>query len=135
MPARKIVLHFPSQLVDKPLIYRLSKDFNLVFNILKASVMPDEAGLMVLELEGEKEEIEKALRYLEKEGVKIQNLSQDVSRDDQKCVSCGVCVPICPVFAFEVKPGTMEVAFNKEKCIACELCINICPYKAMEVKF
>ncbi|UCC96223.1 MAG: NIL domain-containing protein, partial [Candidatus Omnitrophota bacterium] len=49
MYAQKIVLHFPSNLVDKPIIYKLSKDFDLEFNILKAFVNPKEEGLMVLE--------------------------------------------------------------------------------------
>ena len=60
MYSQKIVLHFPSNLVDKPIIYKLSKDFDLEFNILKASVNPDEEGLMVLELKGDKKEYDRA---------------------------------------------------------------------------
>ena len=46
----KVVIHFPRDLVNKPIICRLVKDFDLEFNVLKAEVNPDEEGLMVLEL-------------------------------------------------------------------------------------
>ena len=34
--------------------------------------------------------------------------SRCVMRDDDKCVSCGICVPQCPVSALVVDPDTME---------------------------
>ena len=50
--SKRIVLHFPRRLVEQPIICRLARDFNLEFNILKASVTPKEEGLLVLELSG-----------------------------------------------------------------------------------
>jgi len=134
MYSQRIVLNFPSNLVDKPIIYKLTKDFNLEFNILKAYVNPKEEGLMVLELKGEKLEYDKALNYLKKEKVKIQTLSKDVTRDDEKCVHCGLCVGVCPTGALATEPESMEVIFNNEKCIACGMCVKVCPYAAMEIK-
>ncbi|MCK4912607.1 MAG: NIL domain-containing protein, partial [Candidatus Omnitrophica bacterium] len=64
MYSQKIVLRFPFALVDKPIIYKLTKDFNLEFNILKAVVNPEEEGVMVLELKGDEEEYKKAIKYL-----------------------------------------------------------------------
>ena len=48
--SKRIVLHFPRRLVEQPVIYRLVKDYNLEFNILKALITlePEEEGLMVL---------------------------------------------------------------------------------------
>ncbi|MBU0709826.1 MAG: 4Fe-4S binding protein [Candidatus Omnitrophica bacterium] len=135
MTSKKIVLHFPHRLVDQPIVYKLVKDFNLSFNILKASVTPQEQGLMVLELVGEKENFKKGIKFLESCGVKIQPLSQDVRRNESKCTDCGVCVPICPTAALEVDLKTRKVHFHNKKCIACELCIKICPTRAMEVHF
>ena len=34
MKKKRIVLHFPHKLIDKPIAYNLVKDYNLVFNIL-----------------------------------------------------------------------------------------------------
>lgn len=135
MTSRRIVLHFPRRLVDQPIIYGLVKEFGLKFNILKAHVTPDEEGLMVLELSGKKESFTKGLEYLESCGVKIQPLSQDVTRNEERCTHCGVCVPICPTAALVTDPQTRKVIFHNDKCIACELCVKICPTRAMEVHF
>lgn len=135
MYSQKIVLHFPSNLVDKPIIYKLSQDFNLEFNILKAYVNPKEEGLMILELKGEKKEYDKALQYLKREAVTIQTLSKDVTCDKEKCVHCGLCIGVCPVGAFEVEATSREIIFNQDKCIACGLCVKVCPYRAMTIKF
>ena len=135
MISKKIVLHFPHRLVDQPIVYKLVKDFDLQFNILKAFVTPKEEGLMVLELSGKKENYAKGIEYLQSCGVKIQPLSQDVARDDKKCTNCGVCVPICPTGALLVDPKTRKVHFDAKRCIACELCVRICPPRAMEVRF
>jgi len=132
---KKIVLHFPPRLVDQPIVYKLVKDFDLQFNILKASVTPPEEGLMVLELSGKKENYEKGIEYLVSCGLKIQPLSRDVIRDDLKCTHCGVCVAICPTQALSVDLKTRKVNFQSDKCIACEACVKICPPRAMEVHF
>jgi ferredoxin len=133
--SKKIVLHFPSRLVDQPLVYRLIKDYDLRFNILKASVIPDEEGLMVLELIGEQDNYDKGIKYLTKTGVKIQSLSQNVTRNEERCTHCGACINICPTNAFSLEPTTRRVTFNDDKCIACELCIKACPPRAMELHF
>ncbi len=135
MVHKRIVLHFPHRLVDQPIIYKLVKEFDLQFNILKAYVTPQEEGLMVLELSGKKENFDKGMEYLESVGVKIQPLSQDVIRNEVKCTDCGVCVPICPTGALAVDPITRKVHFYDNKCIACELCVKACPTRAMEVHF
>lgn len=135
MISKRIVLHFPHRLVDQPIVYRLVKDFNLRFNILKASVTPQEEGLMVLELSGEKDNYNSGIKYLKECGVKIQPLSRDVVRNEAKCTDCGACVPICPTQALEVDPKTRKVIFHNKKCIACELCVKICPTRAMEIHF
>ncbi len=36
--AKKIVIRYPAEIVDQPIVYRLVKDYDLAFNILKARV-------------------------------------------------------------------------------------------------
>jgi ferredoxin len=122
-------------LVDRPIVSRLVKDFNLDFNILKASVTPDEEGLMVMELSGKQDDYDNGVRYLAETGVKIQSLSQDVTRNEERCTYCGACITICPTGAFELDPVSRRVTFDNEKCLACELCIKACPPRAMELHF
>ena len=133
--SKRIVLHFPKRLVDRPIVYRLVKDYDLEFNILKASVTPEEEGLVVLELKGKQAEYDKGIKYLTEAGVRIQSLSQDVIRNEQRCTHCGACVTICPTGAFELDPSTRRVNFHNEKCLACGICIKACPPRAMELHF
>jgi ferredoxin len=102
---------------------------------LKAAVTPDEEGLMVIELIGEQTEYDEGIKYLTETGVRIQSLSQDVIRNEERCTHCGVCITICPTGAFEIEPLTRLVKFYDEKCVACGLCIKACPPRAMELHF
>lgn len=133
--AHRIVLLFPHRLVDQPIVYKLVKDYNLEFNILKAYVTPDEEGHLVLELTGEERDYNKGVKYLKGLGVKVQPLSQDIVWNKDKCTHCGACVVICPTDALTVDPQTRKVYFHEDKCIACLLCIPACPLRAMEVHF
>ncbi len=134
MVSKRIVLTFPHKLVDKPIVYKLVKDFDLVFNILQAKITPQEEGLLVLELTGTKEHYANGIKHLTELGVNIQPLSQDVTRDDDCCTHCGACITICPTEALYMDKNTMKVVFDSDKCIACELCVKACPPRAMVVK-
>jgi ferredoxin len=134
MVSKRIVLTFPHKLVSEPIVYKLVKDYDLSFNILQAKITPQEEGVMVLELKGKKEDYAKGMKYLSGIGIGVQPVSQDVSRDEDKCTHCGACVTICPTGALYSDKKTMRVIFDVEKCIACELCVKTCPPRAMVVK-
>jgi len=134
MVSKRIVLTFPHKLLDQPIVYKLAKDFDLLFNILQARITPKEEGLMVLELKGKKENYAEGIKYLTSLGVRIQPLSQDVTRDDARCTHCGACISVCPTEALRIDKKTMKVIFDSDKCIACELCVRACPPRAMLVK-
>ncbi|MBN1376083.1 MAG: 4Fe-4S binding protein [Dehalococcoidia bacterium] len=133
--AKKIVLHFPQRIVDKPIVSGLIREYLLDINILKASISPGEEGLMIMELSGEKKDYEKGLKYLRDAGVHIQSLSQDVTRNEKRCTHCGACITMCPTHAFWLEEGTRRVIFDNSKCIVCELCVRACPPRAMELHF
>ncbi|MFA5308136.1 MAG: 4Fe-4S binding protein [Dehalococcoidales bacterium] len=133
--SKKVVLRFPRRMVERPIIYRLAKDYDLEFNILKASITPEQEGLLVLELKGNQAEYDRGIEFLLKAGVQIQSLSQDITRNEERCTQCGACVTVCPTGAFKLDPKTQLVIFNNEKCIGCGLCIPACPPHAMEVHF
>ncbi len=132
--SKKIVLHFPQQSIDKPIVSALIRDYALDFNILKASISPGEEGLMILELTGAQKDYDRGIKYLQEVGLEIQSLSQDVLRNEERCTHCGACITMCPTRAFSLDLGTRKVNFDNSRCIVCELCVRACPPRAMELK-
>ena len=64
MSKKRIVLTFPSRLVDQPITYHLIKDHNLMVNILRANITPKEEGRLVIEIGGNKKDMESGMNYL-----------------------------------------------------------------------
>lgn len=135
MGKKKYIITFPASLVKEPVASRLVSEHNLVVNILRAQVRPDEEGLLVVELDGSATSIEEGIDYLRSIGAKVEPLAAEVRWDEDKCTHCTYCVSACPADALTVERETMLVSFDGEKCIACELCVTLCPYGAMEVHF
>jgi len=74
---KRVYLTFPQALIKEPVIYRVGHKFEVVTNIRQASVS-DEIGIVALELEGEREEIKKAIAYFQEQGVKVEPIEMDV---------------------------------------------------------
>jgi ferredoxin len=47
---------------------------------------------------------------------------------NKDCISCGACVPACPVNA--IVEGDGQYVINEE-CIACGACVDSCPVDAI----
>jgi len=133
--SHKVVLHFPPIVVEQPVIYHLARDYDLAFNILKASISPQEEGIMVIELSGEDADFQRANDYLAKQGIRTQPLLQDIRRNDDRCVHCGACVGVCPSEALTLERPSMRVIFRADECVACGECVPTCPVAAMELHF
>ena len=62
---------YPSRLITRPIIYELGKKFAVVTNIRQASVT-EEIGVVSIELDGERQEIQRAIAWLEELGIKVE---------------------------------------------------------------
>jgi ferredoxin len=133
MNPKRIVLRFSPAVVDKPIIYRLARDFDLVFNILKANITPQKEGTLVMELSGER--YQEGLDFLRNQGVAVQPLSEEIVRNEEKCTMCGACTVFCPTGALYMERPSMVVRFNEDDCVVCQLCTRACPVRAMEARF
>ena len=134
MYSRILRLRFPKSEVQKPIVYYLTKDYDLTFNILNATIFPRKEGLMVLELSGTRKNFREGVKYLKNQGIHVENASQEIRRDNNKCTHCGACTAVCPTTALSVQRPDMLIAFAQEKCSICELCVPTCPTRAMEIR-
>jgi len=127
------VLKFPKEITDQPIICHLVRKFDVDFNILKADILLQQEGFLVLQIMGHKENITKGIAYLRDQGVTVENLATNMRRDDDKCYQCGACTGICPTGALSVNRPDMAILFDPKKCTACGLCVPVCPVRAMQV--
>ncbi|NNN15480.1 MAG: FeS-binding protein [Acidimicrobiaceae bacterium] len=77
MLGHRVKLVYRDELVKRPVIYELAKDFDVSANIRRASV-EDGTGWIVCELVGDQDKIESALTWLASIGVEVDRLSDIV---------------------------------------------------------
>ena len=70
-------LMYPAKRIQQPLLWQLAKKFDVVTNVRQASIN-DEIGLVCLELDGKRIEIKNAVKWLEKQGVKVEPIEINV---------------------------------------------------------
>jgi len=129
-----LILRFDKTEVQKPVVCYLARDYDLIFNILNAAVLPRKEGIMVLEISGTRKNYREGVKYLKDQGVHVESASQEISRDKKKCTHCGACTAVCPTGALSIERPEMFVNFEQKKCSICELCVPACPTRAMEIR-
>ncbi len=67
----RLWLMFPPRLIREPIIWKLGRRFPVLTNIRQASVT-DEIGIVCLEIDGKRQDVKKAIRWLEKLGVSVE---------------------------------------------------------------
>jgi len=77
MTKLRVKFTFPPERVTEPLIYSLGKDFNIITNIRRANVTRDR-GWVVLELEGNEDDIQRGIEWVSTKGVRVDPISGDV---------------------------------------------------------
>ncbi|WP_163340755.1 NIL domain-containing protein [Desulfopila sp. IMCC35008] len=136
MITQKVFLYFPKSETEKPIVYQLVKEYNLVVNIYRAKVTPEEEGYLSLEITGTEEDMERAYSYLNKFEVNIQAGNVGLHWDPEKCAHCGNCIVHCPTGALHyVDKDSRTVDFNEDKCVECLACLPNCPFAACSSAF
>jgi ABC-type methionine transport system ATPase subunit len=74
---QRLWLMYPPRLIKKPFIWEAGRKFKVVTNIRQASVT-DEIGIVCLELDGKRDEIKAAIKWLEKNGVNVEPVEINV---------------------------------------------------------
>jgi len=74
---KRLWLTYPKKVIQRPVIYEIGHKFDVITNIRQASVT-EEVGIVSLELDGERAEIKKAIKWLEGLGVKVEPVEINV---------------------------------------------------------
>ena len=77
MAKKQVTLIFPQHLIKEPVIYMMSKEYDIVPNIRRAKVT-ETVGEVNLELEGSDSNLKGAIAFLERKGVKVEPVLGDV---------------------------------------------------------
>jgi ABC-type methionine transport system ATPase subunit len=77
MNGMKLKLIYPEEKIKEPILSKLCKTFDVDINIRKANVQ-ENIGWLELEMTGEEEEIEKAILWLQEQGVVVSPLEGQV---------------------------------------------------------
>jgi ferredoxin len=129
----KALLTFLPSDIGKPITYHLVKDYDLWVNILHAEIAATKTGKLILDIEGEEDNVERAVRFLEEQGVTFRLLDGSVAWSEERCVHCGACTSVCPSGSLYMEKPSWTLTFAKEKCYVCQLCVKACPVRAMSV--
>jgi len=133
---KKLMLWFPKCECEKPIVYHLVKDYDLIVNVFRAKVTPEEEGYLVLDVTGTEENIDRAMEYVKTFNVTINTTGKGLTWNEDRCTSCGACLTHCPTGALHIPDrATMAVAFDETKCIECLACVKACPYNACTPAF
>lgn len=127
----KVSLIYPAGDVSKPITYHLVRDFNLIINILHADINLNKMGKLVLDIEGEEQDIENGLKFVEEQGIKYKLFTKTIIWQEDDCIHCGACTAVCPSNALSMDKSDWSLTFDKEKCLICELCVKSCPLNVM----
>lgn len=77
MAKKAYTLFFPQNLIKEPIMYLVSRDRDLILNIRRAKITA-ERGEATIELEGEDENIDDAVKDFAAKGVRVEPVSGDV---------------------------------------------------------
>ena len=77
MVKRQVIFTFPQEMIKEPIIFNLGQQFNVVPNIRQADISENK-GWVVLELEGEEDDIEAGVAWVISKGIRVDPVSGDI---------------------------------------------------------
>ncbi len=77
MSLKRVKFTFPENLIKEPLIYNLGHEFRVITNVRMADV-DETTDWVMLELEGDAEEIDRSIAWAQRKGVRVDPVAGDV---------------------------------------------------------
>jgi ferredoxin len=135
MAKKRLVLTFPPEVVERPVVALMVRDFDVITNILRAEIHEGEIGRMLVELEGNAKKLREGVGYLKDLGVQVEEAITDIGLEESLCIECGACTAVCQPGALKIGPPDWELSLDKDRCILCGFCVDACPLSIISVKF
>jgi L-aspartate semialdehyde sulfurtransferase ferredoxin len=73
----RLFVSFPEELVDRPMLYEIVKNYDVVPNVRRANV-EEHSGWVILELQGDAGPRDEAIAYLEGLGCTVNRMEGDI---------------------------------------------------------
>jgi ABC-type methionine transport system ATPase subunit len=74
---KRVKLTFPQDLIKEPVIFTMARKFDVIPNIRRARVT-ETVGEMILEVEGEDENVDKGIESLKQLGIDVELVEGDI---------------------------------------------------------
>ena len=74
---KRVRLTFPQDLIKEPVIFTMARKFDVIPNIRRARVT-ETLGEMILEVEGDDENVDKGIESLKQQGVDVELVEGDI---------------------------------------------------------
>jgi ferredoxin len=128
----KYVLKFPQDIVENPILSETILETGVLMNILRAKVDYNE-GTVVVSIEGDEETQKKVVDLLKKKGVDVSRLKKSVVNEEERCISCGACIAVCPAGAISFNQNK-EIEIERDRCHRCGVCVEACPRRSLTIQ-
>jgi hypothetical protein len=73
----RVQLDYPLNQVKEPIIYHLVTDYRLIPNIRRANIDVHTGGMLVLEIEGEKQDLADGVEFLRRLGITVTEIGTE----------------------------------------------------------
>ena len=77
MAVQRFYLTYSQEKIKDPIIYSVGHKFKVVTNI-RGAYVSDHIGIVALELDGDEAEIERAVKWISAQGVKVEPIEKNV---------------------------------------------------------
>ena len=75
----RVQLDYPLEHVKEPIIYHLVTDYRLIPNIRRANIDVHTGGMLVLEIEGSRDDLDAGLAFLRGLGITVTEIGSEQS--------------------------------------------------------
>lgn len=127
----RVKLIYSHDVVEKPILASIVLKTGVPINILEAKVNAQK-GELIVSIPATGDKLREVLNLFREAGVQIQEFTETLRIDWDKCIACGACISPCPTGALKFKDD-WSIEFDDEKCVACKVCVIACPVRAISL--